>query len=185
MTVGSAIRWWPLVGVVAMLALGWQVGKRSTPIDDGFTHYAQHVVGKYPSWLLAVTNWWLLTPVLAACVAAALYRRQWRLGAVILLTPFAAMEITEAFKLLFERYKQGYLAYPSGHMTVVVAVMGMVVLVAGGRLWAATIAVVVSLLAMIGLSCTFHYFTDTIGAVLITTAIVCIAVRVAGRVPAG
>jgi hypothetical protein len=183
-TVGRAIRWWPPVGVLAMLALGWAVGKRSTPIDDWFAHDAHQVVGKHPSWLLVVTGWWLLAPVLAACIAVALGRRQWRLAVVVLVTPFAAMEITEVFKRLFERFKDGALAYPSGHMTVVVAVMGMLVLAADGRLWAIAIAVVVSLLAMIGLACTFHYLTDTIGALLVTTAIVCIGVRVAGRLPA-
>jgi hypothetical protein len=82
-TVGRAMRWWPPVGVLGMLALGWVVGRHSTPIDDRFARDAQVVVGKHPSWLLVVTDWWLLAPVLAGCVAVALYRRQWRLAAVI------------------------------------------------------------------------------------------------------
>jgi hypothetical protein len=183
MSVVRVIRWWPPVGVLAMLALGWVVGKGSTAVDDWFVQDAHDLFGEYPSRLLVLTDWWLLGPVLAVCVMAALYRRQWRLAVVTLLSPFAAIGIGEAFKRLFERHKGGALAYPSGHMTVVVIVMGMVVLVAGGRVWAVAIAVTVGLLAMLGLACTYHYLTDTIGAVLLTTAIVCIAAQLAGRVP--
>jgi hypothetical protein len=183
MTAARAIRWWPPVGVVAALVLGWAVGKRSTRVDDWFARGAHKLVGTFPTRLLVFTDRWLLGAVLAACLVAALYRRQWRLVVVMLVSPFAAIASTEAFKRLFERFKGPALAYPSGHMTVVVVTMGMVLLVTGCRLWAVTIAVAVSLLAMIGLACTFHYFTDTIGAVLLTSAIVCIAAQVAGRVP--
>ena len=47
--------------------------------------------------------------------------------------------------------------------------MGMLVLVAGGALWAVILAAVVSLLAMLGQGVTYHYFTDTVGAVLLGT----------------
>lgn len=184
MTLDRATRWWPPVGVLAMLVLGWVVGKGSTTVDDWFVHDAHELAGEYPSWLLVVTDWWLLGAVVATCLAVALHRRQWRLAVVTLVSPFAAIEIGEAVKPLFDRHRGGALAYPSGHMTLVVVVMGMVVVAAGGRLWAVTIAVAVSLLAACGLGSTYHYFTDTIGAVLLATAILCIAARLAGRVPA-
>lgn len=178
------MHWWPPVGLLAALALGFVVGKGPTPVDNWFSKKAHGVVGAHPGWALAFTDWWLLGPVLAATVAAALLRRQWRLAAVTLICPFTSILITEVLKRIFERQKGGALAYPSGHMTLVVAVMGMVVLVAGGRLWAVAAAVVVSLLSMVALACTYHYLTDTIGAALVSTATVCVAARLAGCVAA-
>ncbi len=39
---------------------------------------------------------------------------------------------------------------------------------------------VATALAVIGQSVTYHYFTDTIGALFLGTALVCVAVRAAG-----
>jgi hypothetical protein len=182
MKVVTAIRWWPPLGGLLMVLLGWAVGKGSTPLDDWFLSDGRHAVGAYSAWLLIFTNWRLLGLALAAGVAAALYRRQWRLALVMVVSPFIAVAIAEACKQFFERSISGALAYPSGHTTVMVVVMGMVVLVAGARLWAVTVAIVVSLLGMLGLAVTYHYFTDTIGALLFATAAVCVAAQVAGRV---
>ena len=184
MNVAGALRWWPPVGVVAMIALGLAVGKGPTPVDDWFNRAAHAVGSGYVRWFLVLTDWWLLGPVLAACVVAALVGRRWRLAVVIAACPFAAIEISEAFKRLFEREKGGALAYPSGHMTLLVAVMGMVVLVAGARLWAVWLATAVSVLGMVALASSYHYLTDTIGASLLSTALVCIYARLAGTAPA-
>ena len=59
--------------------------------------------------------------------------------------------------------------------------MGLFVLVAGGALWAVLVAVGYVALAMVGVGVTFHYFTDTVGGVLLGTSIVCIAALVARR----
>lgn len=182
-TVERAIRWWPAVGVLAMLMLGCAVGKGPTAVDEGFARCARELVGGLPNRLLVLTEWWLLGPVLALSVAAALCRRRWRLAVVMAAFPFVAIELNEAAKRLFERHKGSVLAYPSGHTTLVVVVMGMVVLVAGGRLWAVVTAGTVSVLGMFGLASTFHYVTDTIGAALLSTAMICVAARVAGCVP--
>lgn len=100
--------------------------------------------------------------------------------------PFVTIEIAQALKRLFDRHNGAYLEYPSGHAALVVGVLGMVVLVAGARLWVLIVAVVVSALGILGLvACGYHYVTDTIGAVLLATALVCIAARFAGCVPAG
>jgi ribose/xylose/arabinose/galactoside ABC-type transport system permease subunit len=56
-----------------------------------------------------------------------------------------------------------------------VVVLGMVVLVAGGASWAVLVAVGFCLLGMVGQGITYHYFTDTVGALLLGTAIVCVA----------
>jgi membrane-associated phospholipid phosphatase len=183
-TIDRFVRWWPPIGVLAMLALGLVVGKSSTPIDDWFSRDVDHAVGAYVHWLLIFTEWWLLAPVLAACLVVALYRRRWRLAVVILACPLAAIEITWVLKRIFDRVKDGGVAYPSGHTTLIVTIMGMVVLLAGGRLWALLAAVTVSLLGMFGLACTYHYLTDTIGAAMFATAMVCVAARVARCVPA-
>lgn len=180
MTVDRAIRWWPPAGVLAMLLLGWMVGNGSTLVDDEFLQVAHDMVGQRPNWLLIFTDWWLLGLVLGICIGVALYRRQWRLALVVAACPFAAIGINAAFKRVFVRHNGPYLEYPSGHTTLVVVVMGMLVLVAGCRLWAVTVAVVISLLGILGLIvCGYHYLTDTIGAVLLTTALVCIAARLA------
>ena len=61
--------------------------------------------------------------------------------------------------------------------------MGMVVLVAGGALWAVLVAVACCLLGMVGQAVTYHYFTDTVGALLLGTAIVCVAALASGHAP--
>lgn len=191
MTARNAIRLWPPVGVVAMLLLGWMVGPASTPVDEAVLNVAHGVLGQHPSWLLVFTDWWLLGPVLAGCLVVALCRRQWRLAAAVSVSPVVAIAINEAVKRLFKRHNPDCscppttLEYPSGHITSVVVVMGMLVLVAGWRLWAVGVAAVVSLLAIVGeIACRFHYFTDTVGGVLLGSAAVCLAVRLAGSLPA-
>ncbi len=108
-----------------------------------------------------------------ACLAAALARRRWVLAAAVLACPFAVTIITMALKHLFDRRNGPYLEYPSGHTALLVAVLGMMVVVAA-RLWALAAAAVVSLLGMLGLvACGYHFFTDTIGAAMLATAVVC------------
>ncbi|WP_139360232.1 MULTISPECIES: phosphatase PAP2 family protein [unclassified Mycobacterium] len=178
----KTIQWWPPLGVLAMLVLGFSVGKGSTPFDVWFFHGTQLVFGVQPRWLLFFTDWVFLVPVLVVCVAFELYRRRWRVAAVALACPFVANWTTQGTKMLVGREKGGYLAYPSGHTTFVVAVMGMLVLVAGGALWAYIVAGIVSTLGLLGqVACGYHYLTDTIGAVLVTTAVVTLAVWAAGQ----
>lgn len=58
----------------------------------------------------------------------------------------------------------------------------MVVLVAGAALWAVLVAVAWCLVGMVGQAVTYHYFTDTVGALLLGTAMVCVAALVLRRV---
>jgi membrane-associated phospholipid phosphatase len=159
-----------------MLLLGWAVGKRSTEVDDWFQGFGHSPV----RWLLFFTDPRVLAIVLAACVAVALYRQRWRLAAVIVASPAVAVALVQLFKRLFDRHKGSSgssLAYPSGHTAVMVVVLGMVVLLAGAALWAVLVAVAACLLGMLGQAVTYHYFTDTVGALLLGTAIVCVVAQ--------
>ena len=53
--------------------------------------------------------------------------------------------------------------------------MGMLVLLAGAAWWAVVVAAVVSVLGAVGQGVTYHYFTDTVGALLLGSAVVCVA----------
>jgi hypothetical protein len=61
--------------------------------------------------------------------------------------------------------------------------MGFVVLVAGGAVWSVLLAVAVCALGAIGAAVTVHNFTDTVGALLLGTAIVCVASLALGHAP--
>jgi hypothetical protein len=54
-----------------------------------------------------------------------------------------------------------------------------VVLVAGARRWVVTVAVLVVVLGMFAVGLTFHYFTDTVGAVLVGTGVLALGARFA------
>ena len=64
-----------------------------------------------------------------------------------------------------------------------VVVMGMVVLVAGVAWWSVLVAVAYCLLGILGQAATYHYFTDTVGALLLGTAIVCVTAFASGHTP--
>ena len=55
----------------------------------------------------------------------------------------------------------------------------MLVLLAGGAWWAVVVAAVVSVLGAVGQGVTYHYFTDAVGALLLGSAVVCVAAVVA------
>ena len=177
MTARKALRWWPPVGILAMVLLGLAVGGGSTRLDDWFirTGASHQVFGR----LLFFTNPLVLQTMLVTAVVVALYQRRWRLAMVAVLTPAVAVMAVRVLKRLFGREKGDSLAYPGGHVTLAVVVLGMVVLVAGARLWMLVVAAIFALLGLIGQAMTYHYFTDTIGAVLLATGLACLAARAA------
>jgi membrane-associated phospholipid phosphatase len=162
-----------------MVVLGWAVGTRSTGLDDWFHQY-RHGPAR---WLLYFTDPRVLAILLVGCVGVAVYRRQWRLASAAVLSPIVGIAIVELLKPLFDRRSGATLAYPSGHTTTMVVVMGMVVLVAGVALWSVLLAVAFCLLGMLGQAATYHYFTDTVGALLLGTAIVCVTALASGHTP--
>jgi hypothetical protein len=176
---GRAILLWPPVALAVMALLGWAVGKGSTPIDDWF-----HRFGHGPAkWLLFVTDPHVQAIVWVGCVAVAAYRRRWRLTLIAAATPVIAVALVQLVKRLFGRRSGGVLAYPSGHTTALVVIMGLVVLVAGSALWVVLVAAAVCALGMLGQGVTYHYFTDTVGALLFGTALLCVAALASGHAP--
>lgn len=155
-----------------MVVLGLAVGKGPTALDDSFRSFV-HANVHDRRLLLVVVDWRLLVAVVAASAVAALWRRQWLLVALVVLAPPAAIFLSRALKLLFDRNFGGGLAYPSGHVTALTVVAGMAVLAAGGRRWALAVAAVAVAIGMVAVGSTFHYVTDTVGAVFFGTAAVC------------
>jgi membrane-associated phospholipid phosphatase len=166
-----ALLLWSGIAVVAMSALGLAIGKRSTPLDDWFHHFRRTPVRR----LLLFTDPWLLATALLFGIAVALYLGRQRLAAVMAVSPLAGIALVQLMKPIFGRRSESALAYPSGHTTAVVIVTGMLVLLAGAAWWAVLVAAVVSVLGAVGQGVTYHYFTDTVGALLLGSAVVCVA----------
>lgn len=162
-------RWWPVVGLTAMVLLGWAVRTGPVPIDDWFQHLG-HELGRDRIPFLVFSKPALVAAALLVGIVVALRRHRRRLALAMVVCPLTAIAIVRLIKPIFGREKGGALAYPSGHTTFLVAVTSLLVLLAGLRLWALVVAVSVVLLAMFGLSTTFHYFTDTVGGVLLGTS---------------
>lgn len=171
------IRWWPVLALAGLTLLRLAVGAGSTPADDVF----QRLGAEHPGLgrLLWVTDPRVVFVPWAITVAVVLLRRRWRSAAVVAVAPLVAVAVARLLKRLFGRYKGDALAYPSGHTTLLVVVLGLAVLVLGAMLWTVLAAAVVVLLGAFGQAVTYHYFTDTIGAMLLGTALLCLAARAA------
>ena len=162
-----------------MLVLGWLVRTGPTALDDWFLGYGQSPA----HWLWLVAKPRVLVIMFVVVLMVALYRKWWRLAAVTVLAPPVAIVLVKVLKGLIGREKGGGLAYPSGHVTTLVIAMGLLVVLAGGAWWAALVAVAATLLGMVGVGVTFHYFTDTVGGALLGSAIVCVAALISGQAP--
>lgn len=171
------IRWWPSIGLTAMLVLGWAVGRASTPIDDWFHRFH----GTPLRWLTVIADPRVLITVLVVLFVVAVAQRRWRLAVMTVVAPSVGIAFVRVLKPIFERQKGGDLAYPSGHVTTTTIVMGLVILVAGATWWAVIAAVVAVALAALAVGTTFHYFTDAVGGLLLGSAIACAAAVIARR----
>lgn len=165
-----------------MIVLGLVVGHRNSAVDEWFFGASYAMLGGHPTWMLALNRAWLLVSLLVLTVGIALWRRQWRLAVVAGLCPVVSIAGSRTLKVLFGRpWSDDALAYPSGHTTVAITVLAMLVLVIGIRVWTVAVASVAALVPSIGMASNyFHYFTDIIGGVLYATSMVCLAVLAAG-----
>ncbi|WP_019343733.1 MULTISPECIES: phosphatase PAP2 family protein [Mycolicibacterium] len=163
-------RWWPLIGLAVMVLLGWAVHGAPVPVDDWFQDLGADL-GPRRDVLLLFTKPPLVAAALLAGVIVAVRQHRKRLAIAMVVSPILAITVVRLVKPLFGREKEGSLAYPSGHTTFLVAVTTLLVVVAGPRLWALAVAVCVVVLGIFGLSMTFHYFTDTVGGVLLGTSV--------------
>ena len=154
-----------------MVLLGLAVRDGSTPVDDWFQHGRGSALGR----LLFFTDYRTVLLALSVALGLALYRQRWTLAGVVAVTPVAAVWLSRLCKQLIGRLKEGSLAYPSGHTTLMVTVLGMLILVLGARLWVVLAAIVWALLGMVGQAVAYHYFTDTVGALLLGSSVVCVA----------
>ena len=160
-----------MVGMPLMVLLGFGVRDGATPVDA----WLQQARGGPLGALLFFTDYRTAQTLLATTVAVALLRKLWVLVPLALLTPALGLVSAETLKPLFGRFKGEALAYPSGHTTVMVVVLGMLILAAGMRRWLVWAAVAFAALGILGQAVTYHYLTDAMGAVLLGTSLVCIA----------
>ncbi|MBI3214503.1 MAG: PA-phosphatase [Mycobacterium sp.] len=179
LTAAAAVRWWPPIALTAMVVLGIAVGKASTPLDDWFL-YEAHIRWLRP-FLLFFVEPRVLMLLYALGVVIALWQRRWLMATLAAVAPVVALITARLCKMLFGREIDHILAYPSGHVTVMTTVLGMLVLVAHRRVWAIVAATFAGLAGMLGASTTFHYFTDAVGAVLLGTAVVCVVIVILDR----
>lgn len=153
-----------------MVLLGLGVRDGATPMDA----WMQQARGGPLGSLLLFTDYRTVQALLLTAVAVSLYRRMWALVPVIVVVPIVAVWAARALKPIFGRLKDEGLAYPSGHTTAMVAVLGMLILAIGVRRWLLWAVAVFAALGILGQSVTYHYFTDAVGAVLLGTSLVCL-----------
>jgi membrane-associated phospholipid phosphatase len=170
---------WPPLAVVAMVALGLAVRNGPPAVDDWFHRYSHSPA----RWLLFFSDPRVLAVLVAGTLLVGIYQRRWRFAVAAAVCPLLAMWLARLLKPLFGRERAGAFAYPSGHTTTMVVVVGMAVLATGVALWAVLAAIPFVVLGMIGQGVNYHYFTDTIGGLLIGTAIVCVAALALGHAP--
>ena len=160
-----------MVGMPLMVLLGLGVRDGVTPVDAWMQQARSGPLGT----LLFFTDYRTAQTLMAATVAVALFRKLWVLIPLALATPALGLLSAETLKPLFGRFKGEALAYPSGHTTVMVVALGMLILAVGVRRWLVWAAVAFAALGILGQAVTYHYFTDAVGALLLGTSLVCVA----------
>jgi membrane-associated phospholipid phosphatase len=161
-----------------MVLLGLGVRDGETGIDGFF----QRASGGPLHSLLFFTDPRTVSAVMLGSIGVAVVRRLWALLPLIVLAPYLGVWVSQVLKPLFGRMKGDALAYPSGHTTLMVVALGMLVLAVGARRWALAAVGVFAALGILGQATAYHYFTDSVGSLLLGTSLVCLAAVVLRRV---
>lgn len=169
--IDRALLGWPAVGLPLMVLLGLGVRDGATPVDA----WMQQAHGGPLASLALLTDHRTAQALAVGAIAASLYRRLWALLPVILVAPLVAVAVARLLKPLFGRVKGEGLAYPSGHTTLMIVMLGMVVLAVGVRRWLLWAVSLFAALGILGQAVSHHYFTDAVGAALLGTSLVCLA----------
>jgi len=115
-------------------------------------------------------------------IGVAVFRRLWALLPMIVVAPYLGVWASQVLKPLFGRMKGDALAYPSGHTTLMVVVLGMLLLAVGARRWVLAAVGVFAGLGILGQASSYHYLTDSVGSLLLGTSLVCLAAAALRRV---
>ncbi len=167
---------------VIMVVLGVLVSGEglSTP-DELAVKWVDHAFGRDTGLLgllVLPTEAYVLIPVAALAAVLCLAGGRRLEAALTVVGPLVAI-LANAWLLkpLFGRWKNTYLAYPSGHTVALVAVLTVLVLLARPGIATAVISIVGAVvlcsvtIGMIGLG--YHYLTDVVGGTLFAIATVC------------
>jgi membrane-associated phospholipid phosphatase len=159
------------------------------PVDDAITKALSATVGNpkplgkwavigptVPTRVLGtLSNPVLIYGVIAAAVVFAVWRRRWAAAGLAVFAPAFCVLVTEVSKPWFDRYHDGYLSYPSGHMATSAAALTVAVLVLTDRrrrlAWAGW-AVVLCATAAGLVAMNYHYPSDTAGGFLLAIGVV-------------
>lgn len=161
-----------MIGLPLMVLLGVGVRGGATPVDA----WLQQAHGTPLSSLLVFTDYRTAQALLITSLAVSLYRRLWAMLPLIVVLPLVAVAASSVLKPLFGRMKEQGLAYPSGHTTLMVVLLGVLIVAVGIRRWLVWAAIAFAALGILGQSVTYHYFTDAVGSVLLGTSLVCLSV---------
>ncbi|WP_414944306.1 phosphatase PAP2 family protein [Amycolatopsis sp. cmx-11-32] len=137
--------------------------------------------------LVLPTEAYVLIPVAVLAAALRLLGRRKPEAALAIVGPLIAIFAnTWVLKPLFGRWKNTWLAYPSGHTVALVAVLTVLVLLARPGVATVVISLVGAVvlggvtIGMIGLG--YHYLTDVVGGTFFAVAVVCATWMLLSRV---
>jgi undecaprenyl-diphosphatase len=192
LTVVAAV--WLAVGLAVSTFVIWAFFELADEVLEGDSRAFDKAVllwihNNFPDWLnepmrlvTALGYYYVVVPLLAVAVFV-LYRRGWRLSAVLLVVSTGgSFVLTTVLKGVFQRarpelfdsgYQASFYSFPSGHATVAVGFYGMLTVILAYRLggaarWAVAFCGVLVVL-LIGLSRLYlgvHYPTDVIAGYL-------------------
>ncbi len=173
----------------ALLGVHYAGRPDAGPVDGAITRALSAVVGNpkplgkwavipptVPTRVLgALSNPVLIYAVVIAVVVFAVWRRRWAAAGLAVLAPALSALVTEVSKPWFGRMHDGYLSYPSGHMTTSAAALTVALLVATDKrrrlAWAGW-ALVLVLTAAGLVAMNYHYPSDTAGGFLLALGVV-------------